>query len=350
MKAWPIVLLAGAALCFALALADQLSSGDVYQRSSSLRTDRDGSSAYFEALAKTRARVERNYAPLDVLAAKGGAVLLLGVPPRDFGEDEFIDTLTALARAGSRIVITVYGSDTEVEKPKNWNIAIRHVASKKGNNDDEEDEDAAPWPEYFEPSTYWRVFRSEAGRAVAVERTFGAGSIALVAATHPFLNLALRDNRDLGLLEWATGDRPLIVFDETHLGSSQSGTIMGLLRRFRLQGLLAALGAASLLFFWRASAPFPPVPEAAQDSERKISGTGSGEALRNLLERRISPSALIQACIQEWTRDFARRAGSQKVMEVSKAVDEKTPVVEQRVVDQWERIRGIVRGVRTRTR
>ena len=338
MKAGPIILLAVAAVCFALALADQFSSGDLYQPFSSLRTDRDGSSAYFEALARTRARVERNYAPLDVLAAKDGAVLLLGVPLRRLEDKEFIDSLTTLAKPGRRIVITIAGSLSEVEKPKGWDIAIHHVSAK----DQDDDEDNDPWPEYFEPSKYWRVFCMENGHAAAVERMFGAGSVALVAATHPFLNLDLRDNRDIGLLEWAAGDRQLIVFDETHLGSSQSGTIMGLLRRFRLQGLLAALTSASLLFFWRSSAPFPPMPEPARDSGLKISGTGSGEALRNLLERRISPSALIQSCVQEWTRDFARRAEPQTVAEVSKAADEKA-----RIVEQWEKIRGIARGVRT---
>jgi len=181
------------------------------------------------------------------------------------------------------------------------------------------------------PSADWRVFRKS-----AIDRTFGKGSVALISGTDPFLNEAMRTSRDTALLEWAASSKSNIVFDESHLGSAQTGTVMGLLHRLRLQGFLAALIAASLLFVWRSSAPFPPVPEPS-DENLKLFGAGSGEALRNLLERRIPPSALIRACLDEWTRDFARRAGPDTVAEA-----EKTAAAKAQPAEQWQKIRSLV--------
>jgi hypothetical protein len=353
MKLGPIVLLALAAVCFALLLADQLSSGDLYSRASSLRTDQQGSSAYFEALARTHAKVDRNYAPVESLASSGEApkadVVLLGMHAVEFKQAEMVDAITALAKAGSRVVITLDGSYFEVIKPAHWDLEMRPVPREKkkdGDSDDENDTDNdIAWPEYIAPARDWRVAKSEAGKAVAVERAFGKGEIALIAATQPFLNEDLRTSRDIELLEWAAGNRQEILFDESHLGSAEGGTVMGLLRRFRLQGLMAALIAAALLFVWRASMPFPPVPDAADDTVNatpRLFGTGSGEALRNLLERRIPRASLVKVCVAEWERDFARRAGEQAVREATQAAAENAPEAER-----WEKIRGIVRGTRT---
>jgi hypothetical protein len=335
VKIGPVLLLAIAALCLAFAIADQMSSGNVYGKGSSLRTDREGASAYFEALANTRTGVSRNYAPLDSLDVRNAGIMLLGVPPQEFGNPEFIDSVTALAKAGNRILIAVDGSVSEVQKPGGWELAVRAVANE--NADDDEDDTA--WPVYFEPSSRWRVTRSLQDHAVVVERAFGAGGIALVASTRPFLNLALRDARDIDLLQWGLGDNPTIVFDESHLGSTQSGTIMGLVRRLRLQGFVAALVVASLLFFWRSSVPFPPVEVTQSFTLPELRGMTSAEAIRNLLERRIPPPALIPACVSEWARDFGRRAGPEAVAKAAEAAAAKEPPAQQ-----WNKIRGIIRG------
>jgi len=348
MKFGPIVLLALAALCFALLLADQLSSGDLYSRASSLRNDQEGASAYFEALAKTHPHVARNYAPVESLSSSGEAptadVLLLAMHAIQFKQAEIVDAITALARAGSRVVITLDGSYFEVVKPAHWDLEMRRVPRQRKNDADDnngDDDTGIVWPEYFAASPDWRVQKSESGHPVAVERTFGKGQIALIAATQPFLNAGLRSSRDIELLEWAAGNKQQILFDESHLGSSEGGTVMGLMRRFRLQGLMAALIAAALLFVWRASIPFPPVPDTADDNPR-LFGTGSGEALRNLLERRIPRASLVNVCVSEWQRDFARRVGEQAVQEATQAAAENAPETER-----WEKIRGIVRGKRT---
>lgn len=325
MKAAPLLLLAGAAVCITLVIADEFSSGELFRNASSLRTDQGGASVWFEALAKLPGtHTERNYAPLDALQPESlqprdSAIVLLAVSPRQLGDADFTDMIDTLAKAGSRVVIAIDGASRDVIKPAKWNVELH-----SSTNDDEE-------TEYFVPSADWHVFRKS-----AIDRAFGKGTVALISGTDPFLNEAMRSNRDTALLEWASANKTSVVFDESHLGSAQTGTVMGLLRRLRLQGFLAALIAASLLFVWRSSAPFPPVPEPS-DENLKLFGAGSGEALRNLLERRIPPSALIRACLDEWTRDFARRAGPDTVTEAEKAADAKAQPAEQ-----WEKISRLV--------
>jgi len=71
MKAAPVLLLAAAAVCFTLVIADEFSSGELYRNASSLRTDESGASVWFEALAKLPGvRTERNYAPLEGLTRR----------------------------------------------------------------------------------------------------------------------------------------------------------------------------------------------------------------------------------------------------------------------------------------
>jgi hypothetical protein len=338
MKAGPLLLLAGAGLCFGLALADQLSSGDLYRRASSLRTDRDGISVWYEALAKTGVNVERSYSPLETLQATNAAVILAGVLPADLSEKDTVEALENLAKSGARVTVLLDGTLSSTATVKAWNLEIRSAG--KSQAEDEESEDAS-WRYQFVASSSWRIVRLQSGKPVVLERNFGAGAMAIAAATQPFLNLSLRENRDVVLLNWALGGKKRAIFDESHLGSAQYGTIVGLIRRFRLQGMAAALLAASLLFVWRSSVPFPPVPESAAAGTLSA-GAGSSDALRNLLERRVPPGKLIAACVQEWLKDFSRRIGSQAAQEIAGIAEERGPDAER-----WERIRAIVRGKRT---
>ena len=340
MKAGPFLLLAAAAVCFGLALADQYSSGELYRRASSLRTDQEGSSVWFEALAKTGIHVDRNYAPLDALQPGSSALILLGVAPGTLNGKETADAIEKLAKSGSRVTLTLEGSLFQPAKVKTWDLEI--APTKKQDDDDENnDEDGREWRNHFVVGSTWSVIREQLDKPVVIERKFGTGVVAISAATAPFLNQSLQEDRDLALLNWAIAGKDTVIFDESHLGSTQSGTIVGLIRRFRLQGVAAALFIASLLFVWRASVPFPPVADDGQDMPAPA-GTTSGDALSNLLERRIPPAKLISVCVQEWSRDFSRRAGQETVREASKVAEEKGPDTER-----WERVRSIVHAKKT---
>ena len=335
MKAGPLILLAVACVCFAFALADQFSSGDVYARGSSLRTDREGASVWFEALEKTGVRSERNYAPLDTLKASGSAVLLFGISPSSLEEKETVDGFERLAKSGARVSLLLDGSPLKEVNIRAWGLEI-HAAGK---DDDDDDEDTSRWRSEFVVAQDWRVIRAQLNKPVVVERTFGKGTIAIAAATWPFLNQNLRENRDIALLNWAVAGSNRVIFDESHLGSARGGTIVGLMRRFRLQGVAAALLLASLLFVWRSSVPYPPV---AEPGEKSADGTAASDALRNLLESRVAPGGLVGVCAKEWSRDFSRRVGREKAEAVLQIADEKIPETER-----WEKIRSVLHPKRT---
>jgi len=179
MKAGPILLLLGAALCFTLALADQLSSGDLYRRASTLRIDRDGASVWFEALAKTGVEVERNFASLDSFDPANATVVLLGLAPGALRDEERVRSIENLAKRGAVVVLSLDGTPFSPVKVPGWDLEVRSFENV-------DDDDSVFWPAYVAPSSKWRVIRMESGRAIVVERTFGAGLVALSASTAPF--------------------------------------------------------------------------------------------------------------------------------------------------------------------
>lgn len=334
MKAAPLFLLALGVVCLALAIADQLGSGTLYGEGSSLRTDREGASVYFEALREsTHRHAERTFVPMESLSQKGAAVLVLNLNPGELGTAAYADALTRIAKNGNRVVVSFDSPLRDVKIPA-WAIQIAAPAQ-------EDDDDEGPEYATIRASNEWTIWREEEGAPIALERRFGGGSIALVGYTHPFHNEALRDHRDLPLLDWAVGGMSTVVFDETHLGSIQNGTIMNLVRSLRLQGVLAALILASLLYFWKSGHPFPPVA-AREEPALRIVGMSTDQALRNMLTRRIPPTAIVAACVEEWRRDFARKVGPDTVQSAIQASLEAAPPAAK-----WETIRRIIQARNT---
>jgi hypothetical protein len=332
MKAAPVVLLAAGALFLAWTLSDQFAAGDTYQRGSSLRTDPEGSSVWFEALAGTGLQLNRNFEPLNSFAPRGAAVFFLGVQPGQLADKSFAAAIVRLAQSGNRVLIALDGAPKGDVSPEGWGLTVRGI-----NLDDSADEEL-PWPAYAEGGSGWQVLRREGDNPVELERSFANGSLAFVASAKPFLNQALRRERDTRLLSWASADQKEVLFDEAHLGLARTGTIMGLIRQLHLPGVLAALLAASLLFFWRASVPFPPVNEKGGEDRIVLAGPNSDSAMRNLLESHVVPAALVETCIAQWAHDFERRTAPDRLSRIREAGAQNTSSAER-----WEKIRGIIR-------
>ena len=89
-----------------------------------------------------------------------------------------------------------------------------------------------------------------------------------------------------------------VVFDEQHFGIAESGSVVGLARRFRLTGMAAGLALCAALFIWKNASGFPP-PAAAERSET-LAGRTSISGLFTLLRRHVKPADLAAACWNEW--------------------------------------------------
>jgi hypothetical protein len=108
---------------------------------------------------------------------------------------------------------------------------------------------------------------------------------------------------------------------------------MGLVRHFRLQGVLAVAIACALLFIWQSSSPFPP-ERAPIESDTRLAAASASQGLLNLLSHHIPAGRLMTASIAEWKRDRGRLVPPDKMTQIeSIAAQNLHPVT------QWRQIR-----------
>lgn len=100
----------------------------------------------------------------------------------------------------------------------------------------------------------------------------GRGEIVLASDSFFLSNEAMKDHRSPPLLAWLCGSRRRIVFDETHLGISESPGIAALLRRDGLTPFFVSLIVLVLLAIWGQSAPFVPLPIRMKQRQRTRAG------------------------------------------------------------------------------
>lgn len=171
----------------------------------------------------------------------------------------------------------------------------------------------------------WRVLYERGGRAVAVERSFGRGTLVLLADSYLFSNEALRKDRQPRLLAWLVGDAPHVLFDETHLGVAEGWGIMKLARGYGLDGFVFGLLVLATLFVWRNATRL--VPPAGQGERATVrAGRGGAEALVNLLRRNIGSEQILVSCLREWERaslaEVRKRVPKDDIYAAAAVVDE----------------------------
>jgi len=305
---WPAIVLAASLAAaatgfwrmYTLAAAD----GAAFPEYSSLRSDKQGALAFYLSLSELPGmHVRRNFEPVQSWKPTGATLLFLGELSGTWMEaplEEF-DAAERLAKAGNRVVIVLRYSRRPIiakpakdpDRPKlvkpadRWGISIREITVSKQRNAppllvlDAQDSN-------WSPGAYSKILEKE--ELVAAERRFESGSVAIIASGTAFLNVSLRDKRDTSLLAWAAqSSQGRIVFDEAHLGTTTSGSVAGLIRRFRLEWTLAVFILAGLLFVWRQSSPLlPPRPPEPP----KPSPAGAQTGLAGLLRRNTSEAAL----------------------------------------------------------
>jgi hypothetical protein len=114
-------------------------------------------------------------------------------------------------------------------------------------------------------------------------------------------------DRHADLLAYLIGDRRRVVFDETHLGVSDSDNMATLTRKYGLGGFCLGLLVLALLFIWRNSMSLvpPPKEESAEQVGLK-SGKDFSSGLVNLLKRNIPRGDILAAAFRQWKNTYAR--------------------------------------------
>jgi hypothetical protein len=273
----------------------RFAAGDVYPDYSSLRSNPTGAKLLFDALARTPGVVvTRNYLPLEYLEETNATVFLLALDAAAFAADPepYLDNVERLAKRGNRVVAALNGDGrgkpaNAGELAKRWHVQFGFDAARN-----------RPHSLYFTEAPEWRVLDRDGPKLLALERSFEKGSVVLVSGSEDFANQSTAALDRLGLVSAALGPATRVVFDESHFGIAESGSVIGLARRFRLTGMAAGLALCAALFIWKNAAGFPP-PAAAPRAET-LPGRTSLSGLFTLLRRHIKPADLASACWNEW--------------------------------------------------
>ena len=221
--------------------------GDIYPPYSSLRADQFGSRALFDSIGGVPGfQVSRNFHPLDKIAPAARTIFYLGVAPNGFEyqSDETFEELEKLASGGARLIIGFRsvpaertpkpGNHKPVETPlqKRWQVRLTYAKQV---------DPADPRQTSLAFETAAPVWQ---GNSSLLERRFGLGTVLLVARSYPLSNEGLQKERATGLIAHMLGGNRQVVFDESHLGEVESGSVAGLARNYHLEGLVAAIFGA----------------------------------------------------------------------------------------------------------
>jgi hypothetical protein len=302
------VFIGGVAYLFHL----QFAGGDVYPTDSTLRSDPEGAELIFESLRRMPGVTAiRSYQPfLRLLPDRDSSILLLGIDPRPFAVEpaEDLREFEEIAGRGNRLVLAMRpgwgrAPPRRTALELNWGVRFGLDFDTAGND-----------ILYFAEANHWDVLERSGQRPVVIERTFGKGSIALVAAGWLFHNKSVAEARHTALLARIIspmmGPHSRIVFDEAHFGIVETGSIVALAGRFRLHGLALGLAICAALFIWKNASSFPPLSNAPHIE--KVFGRTSVAGLVTLLQRHIPPSRLVPTCWQEWLKSNAREIPAER--------------------------------------
>lgn len=286
----------------------QFASGDVYPELSSLRADPAGSKLLYDTLALTPGiKVSRNYLPLDSLDQTGATVFLLASNPGAFDNEPYLKTIESLAGRGNRVAAAMDWQfpDTPSGKELNrlWHVRFAVDPDKHHTHH-----------LYFAEATGWRVVDQVAGKFLAIEHTFGKGTVVLLSESDAFTNQSTAAMDRLTAVSDAIGSSHQVIFDEEHFGIAESGSVVGLARRFRLGGMFIGLAICAALFLWKSASAFPP-PAPAAPVER-LAGRTSLSGLLTLLHRHIAPRDLATACWREWLSTHRRDVTPERLRDV----------------------------------
>lgn len=294
---------------------------DSYPAFSSYRTLPEGVSVLYDALRHSPGMTAgRNTQALGTVHFSGAAILLLGILPSSLGGDGpwFID-MEELAGKGNRVIIGLLphrnrwvqqDSDQKQDALKRWNLRLAFVR-QTDIRDEEEDALTPGWPMYFSQSKDWETLRAENGKPVVIQRAQGKGTIVLMTNSFLLSNAAMVEDRQTKFLSNLIGPVHQAIFDETHFGIEETGSIAALARRYRLQGLVLGLVLVSSLFIWKSAAGFPPVRKRSGSGRPigSVTGEDSASAFLNLLRRNIRRDDILATCVEEWRKMYRRKAG-----------------------------------------
>lgn len=312
-----------------------LETGEAYPDYSTLRAGQKGAMALFESLKGVDGiTVTRSFEPLTKLKSGGAAILLLGEDAAStvtWSESQ-LRLLESLAQEGSRLVLAFAPVSPTVsliapkDKPeirKRWGIrlVLPPPSQTFPNMDTPVEERRQPATVEVAPDSGWQSLgEDDEGRVVFAEKTFGKGSIVVFTDSYKLSNEGLRRERDSETIAALIGPHHRIIFDESHLGVINTGSVGTLIRKYRLTGAFALAILLGLLFLWANSTSL--LPRAAEERENVAAGADAQSGLVHLLKRSVAPGALIDVAWARWkeTRQLGRNVSDARTAQAANLV------------------------------
>jgi hypothetical protein len=291
-----------------------------YPHYSSLNNGEQGTKAYFDALARLGRAPSRNFKLLHKLEGSRAGIFYAGVEMGAFrfSEEQELKQFEQLAGGGARMMIAfdpeaVIAMHPEKEKKKEdapedrlktrWGIQLAHVDRSVSDEDRAVLKGLHMVPVNWQFSSWspaWSPSHLRNGTPLFLERTFGKGSIVLIGNSKLFTNRELLVQPDTDALTAAPGPYRDIVFDESHLGLEDTGTVLGLARAHGLQWMLLGFAGLAILYVWRSSFSF--IPRSPAPLETAVGGRDAHAALSNLLMQSVPAESVLRVAAEEWNR------------------------------------------------
>jgi hypothetical protein len=333
----------------------QFASGEVYPEFSTMRTDQEGAKLLYDSLGRLPGiTVERNFQPFEFLPRDGVTLVLLGMDPMEVNWNGplFLRRVTLMASRGNRVVVATHVDPEDPPRERGFTEPPGPSPKKKGKPEPPplqilwqvkfgvDSTKGNAHPLYFAEAQGWTVRDQAGAKILAIERNFGKGSVVLMAESSDFTNESTVALDRLAEIAGVLGPYPRIIFDEEHLGIAESGSVVGMARRFRLTGLAIGLGLCAALFIWRNASGFPP-PAPARPGER-FSGRTSHAGLLTLLKRHIPPAELATVCWREWLGVNRHEVTADRVKKAEEILANSAPQAARRAVEATREIQAVL--------
>jgi hypothetical protein len=339
----PIVTLLACAVLLAFGIVRlfelRFDVGDVYPQYSTLRSDPLGAMAFYESLeALPGLRVQRDFSTANRLPAGTETTYFhIGAPVESWRRlpDATFDEIERFATSGGRLVIMMFPERAdairlpEIDKPpklttlrQRWGVDFQlkklEMLDIGGNSTYipafVENRTGLPLPSELDWNSgfvftnvdqAWTPVYTRGDDPVVIERKFGRGSIVMSTDSYFLSNEAMQRDREPELLAWFIGPGRNIIFDEAHLGVTESPGVATLIRKYRLQWFVAGLMVLAGLFVWRNSVSLLP-PRKGESRETHVAGKDAAAGFDNLLRRSIPKRELLATCFAEWKKSIGQ--------------------------------------------
>lgn len=167
----------------------------------------------------------------------------------------------------------------------------------------------------------WKVLATVKDDIMLAERRVSHGSIVVVTDSYFASNEALLKEPAPVFLAWLVGNARHVIFDETHLGTSENPGIMTLALRYHLQGFFFAGLMLFALYVWQSSTSLVPPNDELDQASNHVSGHGATAGLVSLLRRGVPLAQVLRKGFETFEKGNSRTsAAMQKKIEQARVL------------------------------